>query len=147
MKTISIIRHAHALAGFDDHSRRLSLHGEQIATQLGVQLKQAVWKPDLCCVSDSSRTQETAQLILNQITEFIQVFITNELYNANIQQILSFIEITPAVVSHLALIGHNPSMSELANLLNKNHVHNLSPGGIVILAVDIDDWQNIRDRV
>ena len=64
------------------------------------------------------------------------------LYLASPSTILSVIQSIPNAVSSLALLAHNPGITELAELLAAQPIGDMPTSAVVTLAADIKDWQD-----
>ena len=98
-------------------------------------------RPEWFWVSSAKRTLETAQILskntaANLITE-------EKLYLATSDQLLDVIRSSPEEERNLAIVAHNPGISDLVNSLSytdKHHV--LPPSGIAYFQVDCE-WVEI----
>jgi phosphohistidine phosphatase len=115
MKTITLIRHAHAEAGINkiDLHRQLSARGKEEAKRQSEKMT----LPDdaVLFISPSERTLETASYWLKKQPNLRQK-IVSDLYNADLETLLNCIE-EHADENHLVVIAHNPGISELYQYL------------------------------
>lgn len=118
MRELFLLRHAKALSESptgDDFGRRLAPRGQEAAVQIGAEMAARGWYPHRALVSSASRTRETWRLVASGIGEFApSPHIEDRLYNATAGAVLELIRETPDTVRALILVGHNPSMHELA---------------------------------
>lgn len=109
---IWLIRHGKSARPFGvvDHQRPLSKRADDDATRVREWLKDA---PAVFVASTARRAAQTAELIAAQRS----VRLHDELYQASLGQFLDVIEEVLADVDHVALVGHNPTITEVVNQL------------------------------
>ena len=70
---------------------------------------------------------------------------TPALYTFDYREVLDWIARQPAGAERLALIGHNPALTELINyFVSAGTLDNLPTAGWVELLLSIDDWSQVR---
>jgi phosphohistidine phosphatase len=115
---LTLIRHANAEwkdANIPDFDRPLNRRGTSEAEGIGKILMEADLVPELMLSSTAKRTQQTAEIVgrmLGLATR--RVKLVEQLYLARAEVILAFVQQTGPKVHHLAIVGHNPGISELA---------------------------------
>jgi len=121
MKRLTLIRHANAdwkNPHVPDFERPLNKRGLSEAEAIGKQLLEHELVPDLLLTSSARRTQQTAEIIAGKLDLAARRIKAHEtLYLATLDDILSFVHGTGPKVAHLAIVGHNPGISELAKYL------------------------------
>ena len=119
-RTLVLIRHAKAEAAAPtDHARRLSERGHADATEVGEWLRHQDLEPDLALVSDAARTSETWEDIATAADwDLDAAEYTHALYAAGPTRMLELVQETSEDVRTLVLVGHNPTVSALAEFLD-----------------------------
>lgn len=150
MKKIFILRHSYASSAAEDIARPLSESGVKKCLQIK-QILQA-YSIDTVFFSDALRTEQTFNHIIDE-PYGINIVQDNILYNGSSEDILSFIQKnTPENSKIILIIGHNPTISELANYFAKTcknsafHLliqHGLEPGSLVLCESNINSWQEL----
>jgi phosphohistidine phosphatase len=118
---LTLIRHGNAEwkdASIPDFDRPLNKRGLSEAEGIGKILLEAQLVPELMLASTAKRTQQTAEIVgraLGLATR--RVKLAEQLYLARAEVILSLAQATGPKVQHLAIVGHNPGISELAREL------------------------------
>ncbi|MDD2403261.1 MAG: hypothetical protein GX280_06385 [Lentisphaerae bacterium] len=143
MKTLIIMRHAHASTGAcNDFLRKLTLEGIEESKTAGLNLKHAGVIPELIVASSAARATETArelatvlQLAANQI-----VF-DGTIYHCGSSELLTLIRHVPDNIKVMMIVGHNPAVSELVSLLS-SHQHSLHPAEQVIVRSSSENWHD-----
>lgn len=123
MKRLSLIRHANARSereGFKDFDRPLSNTGIEEARAAAQRFKAEHGVPDLIVSSPAQRAISTARIFAEVLGYDAARIETNErIYLASAGQLAAIIADTSDDTPHLALFGHNPSISDLARSLKK----------------------------
>lgn len=145
MKTLYLLRHAKSsweYPGLSDMERPLNKRGKTDAPRMGHWLKEQKVVPDRIISSPSVRTLATISKLIHEIGlngELIET--ENSLYHANSASMLSLIRSYPSVVKSLMLVGHNPGLTELANLLcPAEAVNNIPTCGVYALRFHAAAW-------
>jgi phosphohistidine phosphatase len=114
---LSLLRHAKsrwADPGTRDHDRPLAPRGERAATRVGAYLAGRTPSPDLVLCSSARRAQETLQRVLAALPAPPEVRIESEIYAAGSATLLQTIASVAPSVRSLLVVGHNPTMGDLA---------------------------------
>ncbi|AZQ61452.1 histidine phosphatase family protein [Flammeovirga pectinis] len=144
MKTLLLIRHAeaeNAYFGVDDKQRDLTQEGFSQALHLGKKINEGNYIPEIIFYSDAVRTTETTKLILEQIDVPEEAtFVEPSFYEANVGRLLDFINQRSDEADTIALVGHNPAISFLAEYLTGEDTGNLLPAKCLVISFDLDSW-------
>ncbi len=147
MKTLIIIRHAKAEQGYGaDSKRKLEERGHRDAAVMAQRLLDKGYKIDKIFCSPSERTKETAVYFaqVHQVeSEDIKYF--ENLYLGDTLQITEAINWLQENVSTLAIIGHNPGVTNFTNDVTGSEIESLPTSGIAIINADCDDWQDFNE--
>lgn len=113
------MRHAKAeQTAPSDLERPLADRGRADATAAGAWLAEQGWTPDHALVSAALRTQETFACVADGGGFEVQPDLDRSLYSAAPESVLDLIRLLPDDVRCLLVIGHNPTMGSLAQLLH-----------------------------
>lgn len=145
MKTLFIIRHAKSSWNFDlpDIDRPIGTRGRRDVVKIGKHLSLNEPTPQLILSSPASRALHTALFLAdywNYPEEDIQIH--KGLYHSSAEstlQILSGLDDPDSV----AIFGHNPGFTELANNFLKEYLDNLPTCGVIRMELDIEKWSQI----
>ncbi|SNB61039.1 phosphohistidine phosphatase [Arboricoccus pini] len=112
----------HAKSSWDDrdladHTRPLALRGRTAAQTMGQFIKSQGLMPDRVLSSDSCRTRQTAEIVLGIQDRMPSVEWLAGLYLASAWQILTIIGEQGGTASSLLVLGHEPGIGVLANVL------------------------------
>jgi phosphohistidine phosphatase len=115
-RRLLLIRHAKAADGPVDADRPLTERGARRAAAIGAWLTQADLVPDRVLVSPARRaiqTWEQAALVPG-----LRPIVDARIYDNTVEALLAAIRESPEDVQTLAVVGHNPSVGELAGILD-----------------------------
>ncbi len=146
-RALYIMRHAQAEEAhgdLHDKDRELTAKGQQEALIMGSQLARQGFMPEYIYTSVANRTKHTAGLVSDVLKVASgNVIEEEELYNSSIRSYLSFINQIDASVRTVLLIGHNPTVSYLAEYLSKAEIGSMPTAGLCILQITVPSWKDI----
>lgn len=112
MKNLFVMRHAQAQNfGPSDHQRPLTDRGVKQARSTNTWLNDEIGRISCALVSDSTRTIETSR----ELTVLEHVQITNELYGADMYDIIECISEVSETCLSLLILAHNPGVSHFVH--------------------------------
>jgi phosphohistidine phosphatase len=117
-RRLLLIRHAKAADGPVDAERPLTGRGQRHAAAIGAWLAQAGLIPDRVLVSPARRAQQTWERAGAAAAPDLRPIVEERIHDNTVEALLSAIRETPEDVRTLALVGHNPSVAELADILD-----------------------------
>ncbi len=146
MKTLILVRHAKSSwkdESLSDLERSLNERGKRDAPRMAARLVERGIKPDLLLCSPAKRARKTATALIEaQKLADASIEYQDSIYAANPNELLALIHQQPDDVQTLMMVGHNPSFSELANLLTPRAPENLPTCGIAEIELDIAVWRD-----
>lgn len=117
-RRIVLLRHAKAdWPQTSDHERPLAERGRKDAPVAGRRLADTGIGFDLALCSTATRTRETWKLAVQELPERPRTVYEERIYEASPGELIAVINETPDNVGDLLLIGHNPGMHGLADIL------------------------------
>lgn len=147
MKMLYLIRHAKSdwsnlfLRDFD---RPLNARGEYSAPLMGNHLFKKGVKPDLILSSPALRAKMTAISIAEKLSCPIDAIVyLPSLYESDVETILSFIRTTHETIETLFIVGHNPEITECANLLTQAKIENIPTCGVAEIRLNENSWDRV----
>lgn len=150
MKTLYLVRHAKSSwkdPQLDDFERPLNKRGRKNAPFMGNVLKKRSILPDFIMASPANRAAMTARLIAEKINYPLEeIFYDESIYGISDGDMIDLIKAINDNVSRLMLVGHNPGMTNLANLLGDDPVSNIPTCGVYAIFLEIASWEKIHDR-
>jgi phosphohistidine phosphatase len=111
-RRLVLVRHAKAEQGGSDLERTLAKRGRADAAALGEWLSEHGIVPDRVVISPSRRTRQTWELAAPPGSP--EPELDERIYDNTVEDLLAVIHSTPADADTLVIVGHNPSVGELA---------------------------------
>ncbi|MBB3675404.1 SixA phosphatase family protein [Modestobacter versicolor] len=112
-RRLVLVRHAQAADAAVDADRPLTGHGARRAAAIGTWLEQQGLTPDRVVVSPAVRAVQTWERAGGAAP-----VVEPRVYDNTVEALLEVIAEVPDEVHQLVVVGHNPSMSELAAVLD-----------------------------
>lgn len=143
------MRHAQSAdkqPGQSDKERELTVQGIRDSIKIGSWLRAQKINPDVIVSSTAIRAKATSGLLLDTLKLMPEIIALNdELYDASVRTFLKEITQLEDTLNHVICVGHNPTISYLAEYLTKAEIGDLPAGGLVIIQFDILLWQKIGE--
>jgi phosphohistidine phosphatase len=144
---LTLLRHAKSnwdVPGLDDFERDLNARGMRDAPMMGQLLKRNNFSPQVIYASSARRAINTANQIAGEIgIEAAEVRLRDDFYLASAEYLLSKTIEIAADYDNILLIGHNPGMTELANLVGDARIDNLPTCGVISIVTQAPTWQEL----
>ena len=146
MKNLLLIRHAKSSwddASLGDRERSLNKRGKRDAPYMGKLLLERGLKPDALLSSPAKRALKTAKLIAEEI-DFPKkrIDILEDLYEQGLNALLEVVARLDDGWERVALIGHNPELTDLANHLTGAGIDNVPTCGLVSVEFSQEHWRD-----
>jgi phosphohistidine phosphatase len=117
-RRIVLFRHAKAdWPQVTDHERPLAERGRKDAAEAGRRLADTGISFDLALCSTAARTRETWKLAVHEFPQRPRTVYEERIYEASPGELIAVLNETPDDVQNALLIGHNPGMQGLADIL------------------------------
>jgi phosphohistidine phosphatase len=149
MKTLLILRHAKAQpdAPDGDHLRALTDRGRRDATTMGNHLRTLDPVPDAFVTSDARRALQTAELAAAACGFEQPLTIDPAIYGADAAELVEIVRNLPDAAGCVVLVGHNPGLHDLVNVLTGDDVHidHLPTAGLAYLEHDATRWRDLAE--
>jgi phosphohistidine phosphatase len=146
-RRLVLLRHAKSSwvdADLPDHDRPLDKRGRRDAALVGEQLRSVRLRPEMVLCSSAVRTRETLELL--RLEGEFETTIEDDLYGAGPDELLGRLRRTPLQVTAVLVVGHNPGLEELTNLLIGDRVDaplRFPTGAFADLGVRIETWREL----
>ena len=143
MKTIYLVRHSYASKNFQgrDYDRPLKTKGIEVAKFIGEELHKNHIHPDFIIASEAVRTFETANILSDEVGYPENKVITDKkLYEANEADMLNKINRIDNKYQTVFMVGHNPTISGMVSYLSGESPIILSPGSVIGISFDLNQW-------
>ncbi|MFT4094641.1 MAG: histidine phosphatase family protein [Niabella sp.] len=147
MKTLILIRHAKAEQGHGaDSHRKLTERGRNNAALMAERLLRKGYEINKIFSSPSLRTKETTEIFaeVQHIAEKdIKYF--DHLYLGDTLQITEAVNWLQENIDILAVVGHNPGVTNFTNDVTGSGIEQLPTCGVAVIQVACDDWQQFNE--
>lgn len=147
VKKIYLLRHAETfqLTGNQkDIDRELTATGFRDAVLIGKFMAGKSWIPDAIYSSSAQRANDTTHLVAEQLNySSSKINYMEELYQATTRVLINIINQFNEEEDAVLVVGHNPHLSYLVELLTGEEIGALDPGGLVKLTAETDQWPSI----
>lgn len=141
-RRLILMRHAKSSWKADvdnDHERPLNKRGKRDAPRIARELVKLDWVPDFVLSSDSQRTRETWKRMSSELDRQPYLAFTRRLYLAGIGEAHSEVQLVPADVRTVLLLGHNDGWEEVLTFLTGED-HRLTTAAAALLEAEGDTW-------
>ncbi len=131
-KTLYIARHAKSSwddMSLSDFERPLNKRGKRDAPFMAALLKDKGIKPDLILSSPARRAKTTAKYYHEALGGELRF--DERIYEASAMSLLYLIQEAFEKVDTLMLVGHNPGLTALNNMLSNKSIYNIPTAGVV----------------
>ena len=148
MKTLYIVRHAkasHNETGLKDWERPLMNIGIERANKVSDILKEKKICPDKIISSHAFRALNTAVIFAMNLNYSVnEIEITNHIYEKTPSSLLDVIKKQSNEISSLMIFGHNPTFTDLYNILSGEKLGYLSTSSVACIQFESDVWNKIH---
>lgn len=155
MRRLMLLRHAKTetdSASGRDIDRKLDARGVGDAGDVGRWLSQQTQRPAGVLVSTAIRARQTWDIVAKALSPAPVVQDVEELYAANVAQLLGVIHEYGADFATLMVVAHNPGLHELAIGLSETNTgeamralrDNFPTGAVAIIDFDTQDWRDVH---
>ncbi len=148
MKTIHLIRHAKSEWENEDQrdiDRTLNDKGHAACKLMAQRIVDAGCNFENVYCSAAIRAQQTIEGLVKVLArKEIKWEVDYKLYTFDADDLLDWLDQVEDDIDEIVLVGHNPGITELTNLLGDKHLSNVPTCGYVQLQLDINGWSEIR---
>ncbi|MBI3187426.1 MAG: histidine phosphatase family protein [Gammaproteobacteria bacterium] len=151
MKLLILARHAKSEWGdatLADFDRSLNERGKRDAPRMARYLQKSGIIPQRIVSSPAKRARKTAKILAEGVGYDVStISYVSDIYDASTDTLMKVIQDFDNRIERYMLVGHNPGMTNLANLLIHNStdaIEHVPTSGIVVLRLDVANWQAIE---
>ncbi len=149
MKKLFIIRHGKSswdIEDISDFDRPLRASGIHAAHFMGRKLADKGLRFDKVISSPAIRALHTACIFsTEQGISHQQISIEPAFYESRVDVVMNtLVEVSDSIYS-LAIVGHNPVWTNLANYLMDSYIENIPTAGIICMDANIETWKDLRN--
>jgi len=151
--TLMLLRHAKSghNAGVADIERRLNARGQHEANAMARLIAARNYAPARVVCSSSRRTRETLAPVIAQLGGSASIEVTRRIYDADADELLDLIHEQDGESSSLMIVGHNPSLEDLARALAGSGDgavlsqlrEGFPPAALAVITFDGPEWRDM----
>ncbi|MBC7407355.1 MAG: histidine phosphatase family protein [Arcicella sp.] len=147
-KTLYLVRHAKASDSVSpDLIRPLVASGMIDAARMGRHLASKMQGIDLILTSNSERTQMTAQVFCEQLgIDNQRIKVEENLYESSPMHYLTALSEVSDSLNSVMIVGHNPSISHLAEYLTGEEIGSMPTCAVVGMTFHNLTWTEITKK-
>ena len=149
-KTLLLIRHAKSdwsVQGQKDFERELNQRGNMDAPRMGAKMLELGLIPDFVVSSPAKRAMMTAEYICEQIKyPADKIDFQEDVYEASVRTLLKIVNELDDSYQTVALFGHNPGFSYLAEYLTGAVIGDMPTCGIAQLTFEGSKWSEVSQN-
>ena len=155
MRKLFLLRHAKSSwddTALEDFDRPLNGRGRKDAKRMGQYMADQAIRPGIALVSGATRTRATWEMVEPHL-EGVPVTIEAELYEAGKSRLLTRLRSLDEHMDSALLIGHNPGIGRLAEILVDHHgepallaelAAKFPTGALAVIELDIAHWGELE---
>ena len=148
MKTLYLLRHAKSSWNFDeltDQERPLNERGRDDAPRVGKALAERGIEMDLVVASPAVRALTTAVLVARELDyPHDKIVIEPDIYQAEVEDLITIIHALPDVANSVLLTGHNPTITDTVNVLSPTPIDEMPTATVVCLRFQCESWEQVK---
>jgi phosphohistidine phosphatase len=143
------MRHAKSSWGdpsLADFERPLNERGRKAAPLVGRFMRKQRLRPDLILSSPAERARQTAALVIESAGLAAPLRYDERIYEATPSRLAEVVSQVEETVGELLLVGHNPGLAGLLELLAGESRH-VPTAALARVALDVEKWGRLREGV
>ena len=148
MKRLIFVRHAKSSwkdASLRDSERPLNKRGIRDAPKMGELLRQEPFKVDQLVTSSAERARLTAEAFREALgMDEHSLRVERRIYDTFEPTIFQVVRELDDAQSTVALFGHNPTFTDLANIFSPIYIPNVPTCAYFVVEFDIESWQSFQ---
>jgi phosphohistidine phosphatase len=146
-KYLFLLRHAETAekqSGQTDKERELTSKGLKEAMLIGIYLQKSNTAFDTIISSTATRTRSTTQIVSDAMRASAdKIIYEDQLYEASLRTFLALINKLDDDLNTVMFVGHNPTISYLAEFLASAPIGDMATGGLVTIKFDMASWSKV----
>ena len=148
MKTLIVMRHGKSTwkdKDMEDHERPLKKRGVKNSARMGELLKDEKLVPERILSSTAVRARQTVEAVTSKMNFKGEVQYLDKFYLGEMETILAEQCELPDEVNKAMVIGHNPGLESLVQILGRK-VEALTTSSVAYIKLPIKHWKELSDK-
>jgi len=146
-RTLYLLRHAQSAdkqVSQQDRDRELTPEGMKQALRIGGFFLRQKLPLDCIMTSYAVRANTTAGYVADVIKyDPEKILVEEELYEASVRTFFQFVTNLDDSYRHILCVGHNPTISYLAEFLTRAEIGDMVPAGLCMIQFNLDTWKEV----
>ncbi len=147
-KTLYLIRHAKSNSddpSQSDFQRTLNTRGLKDSPLMAKLIKEKNIIPDLIVSSPALRALSTAEIFADEFHYNKNKIVSDErIYEAAMRELITVIREIKNENNTVMIFGHNPGLSNLANILSNKFLQDLPTCAVVGIELKVNSWSEVE---
>jgi phosphohistidine phosphatase len=147
-KLLYLVRHAKSSwsdPSLSDRDRPLNKRGRRSAPDMGRRLAAQDHLPELIISSPAKRAFSTARKIAKELGyDQSEIMKDESLYFSGTGGMLEFLENLDDGYQKVMIVGHNPAMTTLLNILSGSSIDNMPTCAVAVIDYPMASWSELR---
>jgi phosphohistidine phosphatase len=147
VKSLLILRHAKSSwknYHLADHDRPLKKRGKRDAPRMGEFIRDEGMLPDYIVCSTAKRARDTLDLLVDASGYDGDIEYHRDLYHTDPEDIIEILSDLPDKYQSVMVVGHNPGLEELVEMLSDEWVR-LPTAALAQIKLSIEGWDEITE--
>lgn len=149
MRVLTIVRHAKSSWRFgelDDFRRPLNARGLRDCRRMAKALTERIDSPDHVISSDAVRAIQTCETLAEAFDlGDSTIELNHDMYLASREELVALVRACANHIEHLAVVGHNPGLTDLYNYFVEEPLDNLPTFGVASIEFDATEWPAVAE--
>jgi phosphohistidine phosphatase len=148
MKTLFLLRHTKSSwkdQSLADFERPLNRRGRRAAEKIGRLFRAKEIVPDLVLSSPALRARETVNIVSKTAKWRSEARYDHRIYEAGAIRLLDVISQIEIDRNTVLLVGHNPGLEEVLQLLT-GRIEQIPTGGLAKVSIKTSKWESTIDK-
>jgi phosphohistidine phosphatase len=120
----------------------LNERGLKAAPRIGRYMREQRVKVDLVLASPAERARHTAMLVIEAAELSARLRFDERIYEASVERLLEVVAQVGEEANEVLLVGHNPGLSGLLELLT-NVAEHMPTAALARIALDVEKWSKV----
>ncbi|HEY0740187.1 MAG TPA: phosphohistidine phosphatase SixA [Chryseosolibacter sp.] len=146
-KLLFLYRHGEAAQSHSsdgDRDRELTSKGISQSNRMGTYLASNQFGVKSIYTSPALRAHQTAAITAEAMKiDTSEIVIEEELYTATTRMFFEFVTKLNPDLDSVMCVGHNPTITYLAEYLTKESIGDIAPAGVAIIKFDLSSWSEV----
>ena len=147
-KLLYLVRHAKSSwsdRSLSDRDRPLNKRGRRSAPDMGRRLAAQDHLPELIISSPAKRAFSTARKIARELGyDRSEIMKDESLYFSGTGGMLDLLESLDDSYQRVMIVGHNPAMTSLMNILSGSSIDNMPTCAVAVIEYPMASWSELR---